>query len=1133
MRTTELYYGELHPPNADEHEIVHEYQLKHINLADVEPCSHCGARLFAEENRNLCCQGGKKVLHRLAPLPPTLKTLFTQPNLLKHQRGINNRLAFTAMGSKRQAPTMWARIGFGALTLAGRPYHRVFDGYADYAPGTENLARLYMTGEENTQGTLAGIPIDLMGRVQQSMREFNPWVAQYRTAAAACSHAQPGRIVFQTAVSRRTHGAILGDVPPCDAVAAVLMRNESATGAPSTREIYTYPVRPAGTAGTASVQPQPRFISLGSRLLEPLSWPLIFPLGEIGWDKKDKRDAGTGTFDVSGQNCLNIGDYACQRLLADRQRMQTFALLSQEWVCDLFARQEELNLDYLRGAHGQRVICKYSDAMQAAQAASGQTDPAVADDIGARLPAGHKGSKATKRNLVQDAMAVMHRYGAPDLCITFTTNPNWDEIQNNLLPGQTAVEDPALVCRVFRLKLDQLLKELRSGSVFGPLVYVMAVTEFQKRGLPHAHIILKFKESAQQRGAVHDWVWAHIPDINLYPAEHAAVLKFMIHNPCTSSVNRNAVCQTDQNGTRRCGKHFPQPLRDNTSIENATGRALYRRPAMQPLPYKFYCSKTSKWIQTTIDNTWVVPYNAYLLTRFNAHMCVDYVTNEKVVLYLYKYVYKGPDFAVTGVFAESESGPVTIEEYSTARYISATDACWHLLGNDMQRRSHSVQSLKVCLPGDEAVVSSPQSTIANLVQLAETAREKTDLHRYFNRNQHYDGGCLRELTYAQYWEQYCYSPNGPTGRAIPNEGTTPANVAGPVAWHKDFLGNWIHKRTAGTFLTRISSFSIARNPEAWYCRLLLLHVPATSYPQLRKFEGRVYDTFEAASRARGLVTDDGEFKMCIDEASRDSTAACVRALFVTLVLAGAPAFTLWTQTVDHLIADFAQPVGMYDITTTVGYQAAVGNALQHIDRMLHTHDKSCSEIGLPEPPSTYREVQRHRQTLDNERLENQATANRLMPTLSTEQREFVEHTLRIVQAYSEDHHPPQQAVFLDAPGGFGKTHALNTLLAALCSQGAIVLATASSGIAALNFTHGKTAHSTFKIPLEVTATSYCNITPIMQRAELLRATQLIVWDEISMAHVHAVTAVDRTLRRLLKVDSFMVCKFSWGRLAHA
>lgn len=196
--------------------------------------------------------------------------------------------------------------------------------------------------------------------------------------------------------------------------------------------------------------------------------------------------------------------------------------------------------------------------------------------------------------------------------------------------------------------------------------------------------------------------------------------------------------------------------------------------------------------------------------------------------------------------------------------------------------------------------------------------------------------------------------------------------------------------------------------------------------------------------------------------------------------------------------------------------------------MLHTHDKSCSEIGLPDPPSTYSEVQRHRQTLDNERLENQAKADRLMLTLSTEQREFVEHTLRIVQAYSGDHHrAPQQAVFLDAPGGFGKTHALNAMISSLCSHGDIVLATASSGIAALNFTHGKTAHSTFKIPLEVTATSYCNITPIMQRAELLRATQLIVWDEISMAHVHAVTAVDRTLRRLLTVDSFMVCKFSW------
>ena len=48
----------------------------------------------------------------------------------------------------------------------------------------------------------------------------------------------------------------------------------------------------------------------------------------------------------------------------------------------------------------------------------------------------------------QDAMAICRKYGRPDLFITMTCNPKWDEITANLLPGQVVADRPDIVDRV-------------------------------------------------------------------------------------------------------------------------------------------------------------------------------------------------------------------------------------------------------------------------------------------------------------------------------------------------------------------------------------------------------------------------------------------------------------------------------------------------------------------------------------------------------------------------------------------------------------------------------------------------------------------------------------------------------------
>ena len=105
--------------------------------------------------------------------------------------------------------------------------------------------------------------------------------------------------------------------------------------------------------------------------------------------------------------------------------------------------------------------------------------------------------------------------------------------------------------------------------------------------------------------------------------------------------------------------------------------------------------------------------------------------------------------------------------------------------------------------------------------------------------------------------------------------------------------------------------------------------------------------------------------------------------------------------------------------------------------------------------------------------------------------------------------------FLYGYGGTGKTFVWNTLSAAIRSKGLIVLNAASSGIASLLLPRGKTAHSTFAIPLKINKDSTCTIKLGTHRAELLLHASLIIWDEAPMMNRYCFEALNRTLQDIM------------------
>ncbi|GFR10212.1 helitron_like_N domain-containing protein [Trichonephila clavata] len=105
------------------------------------------------------------------------------------------------------------------------------------------------------------------------------------------------------------------------------------------------------------------------------------------------------------------------------------------------------------------------------------------------LPSSYIGSPRHMQEYARDAMAYVRHYGRPDLFITFTCNPAWDEIQQLLLPGQSQVDRHDITLRVFRQTLKPLMDFIVKCEVLGSVRFWMYSVEWQKRGLPHAHTV--------------------------------------------------------------------------------------------------------------------------------------------------------------------------------------------------------------------------------------------------------------------------------------------------------------------------------------------------------------------------------------------------------------------------------------------------------------------------------------------------------------------------------------------------------------------------------------------------------------------------------------------------------------------
>ncbi|GFY13894.1 helitron_like_N domain-containing protein [Trichonephila clavipes] len=224
------------------------------------------------------------------------------------------------------------------------------------------------------------------------------------------------------------------------------------------------------------------------------------------------------------------------------------------------------------------------------------------------LPSSFNGSPRAMQQNFQDVMSVVMDLGKPDLFLTYICNPKWKKIKDNLFPGQKPHDHPVFVARIFDIKKKHLYQDLKIKWYFRRLVADINVIEFQKRGLPHMHLLLILADKVRDSESINLVVSAELPAKTVDPKLHEIVQSTMTQRPC-GVLSPNAACIVD--GV--CTKGYPKQFSETTA-ENIYGYPLYRR------------RDNAQHIVingNVVYNRWIVPYNPYLTKKYNCHINVE------------------------------------------------------------------------------------------------------------------------------------------------------------------------------------------------------------------------------------------------------------------------------------------------------------------------------------------------------------------------------------------------------------------------------------------------------------------------------------------------------------------------------
>jgi len=902
--------------------------------------------------------------------------------------------------------------GHGFVSIQGKVYHRIrsshynsairwllHDGFLQHLPPHVNWA--------------STIPSAWKTALTNALTRLNPLVHALQNLSAQSVHIPNARL-------------ILHDSGSTSEIAAIMCYDNSTQLQARSRTLVI-----------SKVNGRTQQIPTVSRMWEPLAYPLLFPEGTLGWGLPSVQDTIVGVGAIDGATTTQMWYY--RALLLREDRFKIFGRLTNEYLVDMFSRDLDTRLDYIRR---NQLRIQEEDAVL-------MGDPDMQPTENVYLPSSFLGSRRWASSQIADSLTIASHLGHPTFFITMTCNPEWPEIQQRLRPGQDFTDIPLDVARVFKQKLVRLLQAVK--DLFpnaGRQVYSIHSVEFQKRGLPHAHILIKFESDCVTPADIDAVVSAEMP---LDPSDAALITKFMLHNHPLSNLPRSKYCQVERpDGSRYCRFNYPFPVRQETTIDEG-GRVHYRR--RRP------------------GDEMVVPHILQLIRKFRCHINVEVANTSHLFQYIFKYIHKGEcqlfswiafipgQTLILGIGPDTTKYTVQvpptphqpanpdvvdeIDDFWKARYLSAGEAAWRILGFHVTKKNPSVTALPIHLPGSN-----------RRFQYARTDGSESQLSlldRYFLRsNASFQLGnnerSISSLTYLEYYAHFRLVKYNPENDNRPNYFPETPNPTGSPRMHAVLRGS------TNVHLTRIHHVRPS-DGEVFYLRTILQSKAVKSFEDARTANGVVFLSFQEAAGELGLFADSAESTLTLMEAVASlRTPRQLRMLFGDLLVNDCIEFPLatWQQFALYLAADCTiQNNGSDDLGRSF--------ALADIGRILDDHGKTLDQYGLPNPVipalESLQEIQRWGS-------DPNALIERAIQSFNTFNggQKFIFQT--VFNAVLQDQ---PLRLFIDGKAGTGKTTILRALCDAVRGLGRIILPTATSAFAAQLYDGGRTTHSTFKV----------------------------------------------------------------------
>ncbi|XP_047260759.1 uncharacterized protein LOC124894037, partial [Capsicum annuum] len=291
-----------------------------------------------------------------------------------------------------------------------------------------------------------------------------------------------------------------------------------------------------------------------------LQYPLLFPYGEDGYRENislNLKDESSG-----GRKCVSCREYFSYKI-QERKHEDSIIVLSkrlfQQFLVDGYTMIESFRLKFIRLHKKKKLRSHFYKGLEEAILRRDTKPSSQGERV--ILSSSFTGGARYMLQNYQDTMAICKWAGYPDLYITFTCNSKWAEVARFGKCRRLSPEDrPDILTTIFKIKLDQLLKDLRDNKGFG---------EVKAACLPRAHILLFLHNKCPNTTDIDDIISAELPDNLVDPQYYATVT--MIHGPC-GIARKSSPCM--QNG--KCTKYFSKKFVDSTTVDDE-GYPIYRR----------------------------------------------------------------------------------------------------------------------------------------------------------------------------------------------------------------------------------------------------------------------------------------------------------------------------------------------------------------------------------------------------------------------------------------------------------------------------------------------------------------------------------------------------------------------------